>query len=378
MKEIYKNNAEIVKFLNRAQSKIADLSTLLVERGMDECDSLYLLLELSDFIESLDSCYCDWTEDHILAYIHEYNHRANLNGIPYINFTSFTTVVLIGNNGSINLPITTGDIVDFIPAVNDILSKFPHNNLALIQGGTPTERYHLSKKMYDYLDALVNPKVASTVRLRLSTSMVSWPSGYFELGTSISSIELIGSIEYNSYKQATYFEYKQNGVVVSSRVNNPKPLQQPNRVTATGPITKDKVYSFSALFDDGLKEDLQYIRFRQPMYYGTIKKNTPLANITSKLIQGTKDVRDKGEFNLNFNVPVGNTLINNDTYLCPYVFIPASWGKFTSAINASFDFSTDWIATPVTMPLLDGASENGLFIIYPTQIEGVATFKFNW
>jgi hypothetical protein len=373
MNTVYTNNTEITTFLNRAQQKIASLSSIIVEHGGDSLNDLLLLLELSDFIESLDSCYCEWEEEDILRWIHEYNHRANLYSIPYIEFTGFVSI-LIGGSG-LGLPITTHDISDYIIETNILIRATPHNELSGLQGGTIDERYHVTKQMYDYLDALLNVKVDSTVSLTVNTNTIGWPSGYYELGTTINGVDLLGAVQYNYYKQASYFEYKRNNLVVGARNSNPGKLEQPNHYVDNTPLSTDTTYSFNAQFPTGLKTATRSIYFKQPMYYGLIKHNE---QTVAKAILGTKNVRDVGEMTIDFNIPVGNTLINNNAYLVPYIFIPFSWGRFSTAYSGIFDFATDWISTKVSMPLVNGTSVDGLLLVYPTQIEGLNTFKFNW
>lgn len=376
MKEIYTNNKDINLFLNRAQNKIAQLSTELVEVGGNDTKLIISILELSDFIECLDSKYCEWEEVDITRWIHEYNYRYNLNSLPFIDITGFTTIILSGGS-TIGLPITTNDISDYIVATNQLIRATPHNTLSMLQGGSTTERYHITKEMYDFLDNLVNPKVPSTVSLQLGTVSV-WPSGYFELGSSLSSINLIGSIQYNYYKQASYFEYRKNNNLLGSRITSPRKLEQPNTYTDTDIVKTDTTYYFNAMFTDGLKSSSRNIIFRQPMYYGTIRKNTSSDELVNKLILGTKDVRDKGEMTLSFIIPDENTLITDDSYIIPYVFVPFTWGRFSSAFNGIFDFANDWTSSKVSMKLVDNTLVDGLLLLYPTQIEGVATFKFNW
>lgn len=377
MKEIYTNNEKILLFLNKAQNKIAELSSIIVERGGDDNDNLLLLLELSDFIENLDSKYCTWIEEDIIKWISEYNYRANLNAIPYIEITGFNTIVMVGGSG-INLPITTNDISDYIIATNRLIRATNHNLLANIQGGLTDERYHVTKQMYDYLDNLLNPKQPSTVTLQLTTNGVVWPSSYYELGTSISNSVLTGAIQYNYYKQASYFEYTRNGVTIGTRNSNPKKNEQPSTATDTTIIKTNTTFYFNAMFPDGLKSDNKNIIFKQPMYYGVIPKNTQAANLPNILINGTKNVRDRGEIIVDYNVPIGNTLINDDSYMIPYLFIPFEWGKFGTAFNSIFDFAADWTSSKVTMKLADNTVKDGLLLLYPTQVEGIVTFKFNW
>lgn len=377
MNTIYTNNSVILAFLNKAQQKIASLSTSIVDKGGDDYESMQLALELSDFIENLDSCYCDWKEEDIIRWIHEYNHRADLNSIPYVDITGYSTKIVI-NGGSFGLPITTNDVSDYITTTNTLIRNTPHNSLLSLQGGSLSERYHVTKQMYDYLDNLLNPKIGSTVSLQVNASGIVFPSGYYELGTSISLTTLSAYITYNTYKQASYFEYTKNGALIGVRNITPGKSEQPNSYTDYTTLTSDTTYRFNAQFPDGIKSDFKNVLFRQPMYYGLIENNASGSYIMDKAITGTKDVRDRGEMSLTYNIPAGNTSITDGSYLCPYLFVPYDWGKFSTAFNSIFDFASDWTAIQTSMRLADGSLANGLLITYHTQIEGVTTFKFNW
>lgn len=373
MNPIYANNQEVTTFITKAQNKIADLATLLVERAADISPLNILALELIDFIENLDNPLTTWELEDVLRWIHEYNYRANLGELAYLNIYGYNTTLIqniVGTN-----TITSSNITDFELAVLDLFRKFQHNQLNGLQGGTLTERYHLDKKGYDYVNAQANPTTASTVALNLTTNGVQWPSGYYELGTSIGVVNLAGSITYGTDKKANYFEYKRGSTVLGTRTTNPASNSQPNAISDTSGITTSTIYTFNASFPDGLKIASQEVNFRQPMYYGIVN----IENYqTNDLMLGTKDVRDRGEMTLSFNLPAGNTTVPEGTHKVPFLFIPDSWGKFKSAISSTFEFVNDWREFGRDMTLADGSIVPGRLIIYPTQIEGLNTFKFSW
>ena len=375
MNIIYNNNQTILTFLNKAQNKIADLASLIVEEGGEVTDNLLLLLELSDFIECLDSIYCDWTEEDIIRWIQEYNYRADLNAIPYLNITGFTTI--IENSSEMPGIITTSQISDYITETTKLIKNTSHNTLSTIQGGTENERYHITKQMYDYILNMITPFKPNSVSIALGISNTLWPSGYYELGDVINTVNLQGSIIYNTNKKAVRYYYTKNNATLVGGVNtNPDANSQPNAYTDSAVISQDTFYSFVAEFSDGNYNNTKYIKFRVPMYYGIIGRDK-MNNITL-LQSGTKDVRDKGSMQLTFNLPVGNTLADYSRCITPYLFIPFSWGKFTNAFNSIFDFADDWKATNLNITLKDGSTSAGLLLTYNTQIEGVTTFNFNW
>lgn len=373
MNSIYSNNQEVLDFITKAQNKIADLATLLVERGGDITPLDILALELIDFIEVLDNPLTTYTLDEVLRWIEEYSYRANLGEIAYLNIYGYNTTLIQNIVGASE--IVSSSITDFEPEVTRIVKKVNHNILPGLQGGNRLERYHLTKEMYDYLANLINPQESATVSLDLSTTGVSYPGNFYELGVSIPAVNLLGHINYGSQTTANYIEYLKNSQLLGTRNSSPTINLQPNPISDTTGIKVDTTYSFNASFNDGLKTSTKTVSFRQPMYYGVIN----LADYTNAnlLVQGTKLVRDRGEMTLSFTLPAGNTLID-ENYLVPYLFIPNSWGMITSAFNGMFDFRPDFHDFGRDMPLADGSVADGRIIIDTTRLEGVVTFKFNW
>ncbi len=378
MNKIYTDNDEIVEFISKAQQKIASLSTLVVSRGLSIPRSIDLAMELIDFIECLDSTLCNWTVDEVIQWIHEYNHRADLSNLSYLNIYGYTTNIIISTADSDI--IDTTKVSDFEVAVNQLIKRYLHNQLNGLQGGNLNERYHLSKQGYDYVNSQINPTTSSSVTLTLNTNGVKWPSGYYELGTTIGVVDLIGSITYGTDNKATYFEYNKNNTLLGTRTSSPSSNQQPNPTSDTLGIKVDSSYSFNAYFNDGLKTATQSVVFRQPMYYGIITRSKLTSPTLDSALYSTtiKDVRDRGEMELSFTLSDGNTALEYSDSKTLFLFIPASWGKFTSAINSTFNFVNDFSVMNHDMTLADGSKVPGILVVYTTQVEGLVTFKFNW
>lgn len=387
---VYPNNPEIQEFVVKAQNKIADLSTLLVERGGYLPDALYLLLELSDFIECLDDSNNTFLEEQIIEWIHIYNHRANLNDISFLPITGIEVNIATGGI-TIGLPINTTNISDYITATNALIRATEHNTLSAIQplfgypGYNPNERYHLNKAMYDHLFNLVYPFTDPTVGISKVVNLAStWPNGYFELGLTLTSITLQGVINLNSGGAVNYYRYKKNGTIITGSqvnapdLNNPIVTSIENTVSANSNIT----YTFEADFvNGGLKTATTQVLFRQPMYYGIYTRNEINASNVQTL---TKLVQDKQTTNLTFVVPTGNTALEYPVSKAMVIFIPGSWGNPVTMDSRGFPYLNDWVFTNQTMTLANGTTMSGILGVFgstaPTgQTEGTTTFtmKFN-
>ncbi len=90
-------NNKILAFINRAQTKIANVSVLVGDKISEESryetykDELETAYGLLSFIRSLDNIFNDWTESEIIQYIDKWNAKANLNALPYTEHTAFNT-----------------------------------------------------------------------------------------------------------------------------------------------------------------------------------------------------------------------------------------------------------------------------------------------
>lgn len=378
---VYLTNTEIQDFVNKAQNKIADLSSLLVERGGNLPSALYLLLELSDFIECLDDVNNTLSEEDVIKYVHAYNHRANLNSIAYLLMTGIEVNLITGGSG-LSLPITTADISDYITATNALIGQFAHNGLKSIQpaigyiGFRSNEKYHINKTMYDKLYAITYPYTAPTVGLTLTASGDISPYGFYELGTSIATVTLQGSYTLNSGKSVYYYQYNKNGSLFTSPVVTPLSTDPVNSATDTN-ITSNTTYQFEANFEDGgALLASQSIIFKQPMFYGVIVRNDVPTVIPSTL---TKIVRDKGAFALSFTMAAGNTSLSGGNETTPIAIFPAAWGNPISAKVGVYEFITDWTFANSTMFAADGITVLNIITgTFNNTVEGLVEFNFNF
>lgn len=375
----YINNKEILKFLNRAQNKIANLGSLLVERGGVHEDSLTLLLELSDFIECLDDKYNTWTEKDILRYIHTYNQRANLNAIPFLLVTGLEINIIQGGDGSgFGLPITTRDVSDYVPATNALIKKFPHNNLALIQpesgyqGEVAGERYHISKEMYDFLWNLMNPFTPPGVGLSLTaTPNVEWQ----EKGTVVSMVALQGSIQLNSGKSVIKHRYKRIGrapseLLVEARGGNVE------GIVHREPVRVNTIFRFEADFEKGgTKTADRDIKFIAPMWFGLEQKGKSASDIQklTKVVEGPNNPR-----NFNYNLPSNNTTVQEGQVVVPYLLVSKSRGTPSRFEVETFDTLPDWKITSAQATLQDGTKEDCWLCEFQNTVVGNYTYKVSW
>jgi hypothetical protein len=372
MNQIYKDNQEITIFFNKAQYKIAQLAGIEASEQEDELVE-DLLLELSNFLESLDSPYCYFTITDCLRYIHYFNRRAKLSEIPFIQITDYYVNINFGSNSP--------ELGDLTSIIWELLRKFPHNSLAQIQGGKDGERYHISKQMYDWVmcqmsktpcPGIINP----VVFLNLRSTGIKWPSGYYELGTIVNSNILQGGYELNSGKSVLTTTYKKDGIVITgTKVIKPSsPIVQP--YTDTSSLSKDTSYSFEVEFEyGGVVTDTKYIKFLAPMFFGILRRN----NITNQTVETlTKDVREGGNIDLTFNLPEGNTLVTDGTDYTPVVEFPASFGIPKSVSVGDYDFIDDWVFTKTTGKLANGQSTPVIRGVFTSTFEGQTTFNFKF
>lgn len=381
---VYPNNTEIQEFVTKAQNKIADLSTLYVERGGYLPDGLTLLLELSDFIECLDNPQNSFLEDTIISWIHVYNHRANLNEITFLSLTGVEVNIITGtgNNG---LSITTSDISDYIFVTNSLIQSTQHNTLAGIQpvfgypGAIATERYHINKAMYDYLYNLAFPYLAPTISLITTSAPIN--GSLLEMGVDVSNITLQGAFVLNSGATLQQYRYLKDGVVVSTV--NPNAGDVVIDYTDYTPETlADITYTFEATFlNGGIKQVSKVIKFRQPMMAGVFLREqlqTPEAFLPS--IVGTYYIGDRQNMNVTVQFPVGNSELSYNASSAMYIFIPESWGIPTGMVQqGAFNYINDWVFTNVTMQLGNGErgyTAPGIFGVFggispKGQIDGI-------
>jgi hypothetical protein len=88
-------NNKIVEFINRAQTKLGELSTFVsgkISKGSPLATyqaQSRLGFELDCFVRALDNNWNSWTNKEIETYIELWNAKANLNQVPYFTHTSY-------------------------------------------------------------------------------------------------------------------------------------------------------------------------------------------------------------------------------------------------------------------------------------------------
>jgi hypothetical protein len=99
---VYINQAEITKFLNRAERKIASLGLLIAEKVQTEYydDDMVLSQELERVVDFISSPYNPVAERRILALVHYYNKKAKLKVFPSFDLTSFQITINQGEEDS--------------------------------------------------------------------------------------------------------------------------------------------------------------------------------------------------------------------------------------------------------------------------------------
>ena len=339
-------NTLVLQFVNKAQNKIAELSSLIVDRGGFMPDSLVLLLELSDFISSLDTTPTIWNDDKVLRYIEVYNRRANLNSVPYLQLSNYQVNIV---NGSSTGQITTADIVDYISATNGLIKASSHNTLSNLQGGSLNARYHLTLDEITKIRLILYPFSGPTVALSSSIS----GNGWYELGTTIASTTLTGSYTLNSGGSATRFRYnkKVNGVVtnlITVEDGDSTPFFVAN-------INKTTTYIFEMDFEvGGTKSAEVSLRFVTPMWFGTTLQNKVSTDIQllTKVIEAPQNPR-----NFTFVIPSNNTTVALNLIKVPYILVAKSRGIPTIFRTADFNIAPSWKITGTTVTLQDGTTE---------------------
>jgi len=91
----------IADFLNRAQTKIGQVSILVADRVSEGAryettrDEVEIAYGLLSFVRSLDNNFNDWTEAEIIQYIDKWTAKANLNDVPYFDHSSYNLNIRI-------------------------------------------------------------------------------------------------------------------------------------------------------------------------------------------------------------------------------------------------------------------------------------------
>lgn len=371
------NIAGLSTFVNKVQNKIANLASLIVDRGGDYPTAMKLVLELSDFLECLDNIYTTWTERDILRWMHEYNHLADLNSIPFIQMTGIEINIVIPSGGGISLPITTTDVSDYIPATNILIRNTPHNVLRSIQprsdyqGYVTNERYHISKAMYDYLYNLINPFITPTVGL----VVLPTPSTlYHEKGVAVTSTLLTGSFVLNSGVAALGSRYLKIDSTTNTLVETIG--EEIFTYTYATPFFVDTTFRFEVDFTTGGTIGInQSVSFIAPMWYGLgLKGRTPAqVQLLTKVVEGLSSPRD-----FPISIPANNPNVPIEEVVVPYLLIPISRGTITRIESSLFDTIPDWTITTVTATLDNGDLEPCRLYEFNNTVGGDYTFKVFW
>lgn len=88
-------NTKILTFLNRAQTKIGQVSIIVADKVSEEAryetykDEAEIAYGLLSFIRSLDNNFNDWTEAEIVTFMDKWTAKANLNLVPFYDHGNF-------------------------------------------------------------------------------------------------------------------------------------------------------------------------------------------------------------------------------------------------------------------------------------------------
>lgn len=364
----YSNSEEIVTFINKAQNKVAELSTLMVRRK--NTAELDLAMQLLDLIEVIDNEWCPWTETEISQFIQYYNSVADLNNIPFLSIVGYQTIVNNGaTSGGSNGSIYTHDIIDYTSTTKALITSTPHNKLKDIQGGSETERYHFTKVQYDKLLALITK--APTVSLSILSTIPAATNGVYEKGSSVTQVRMQGGVTLNDGGARTKDTYLVDGIIKKEYIGDliGSVYEHNESIVVTTTLKFQSEFTQSTM-----KEAAAQIRFEAP-YYSAIGK----AGVTHDTLTKTKGLKSKGDTIVEFSLAAGNAMATNPDY--PYVFFPSSWGAITSVAEASstFEYVDSFKSRgQVSIALVDGALETYNMYEYVTATEGTMKFTFKF
>lgn len=364
---VYINNTAIITFINKAQNKIAELASLIVQRGGNLPDAQTLLLELSDFIECLDSQFNQWAEQDILEWIAVYSQKANLNAIPFLLLTGFTQTIL-GSGTGLSGSITTADISDYIPATNTLIRNTPHNTLKAIQGGLLAERYHLSLAELTFLQNLISPFVSPSVGLSIS------PTAYQEKGTILATVNLQGAYSLNGGKSLLAYRYSRIGRVPELIYSGATPSI--DSVIHREIVRVNTAFRFEVDFEKGgTMQSTQNINFVAPLWYGVALKNKASADIQllTKVVEQPQNPR-----NFTFTLPSNNTSVATSLVQVPYILVSKSKGTPSNFNIQTFNTIPDWNVTSVNALLQDGTQEACWLCEFKNTVSGTFDCLVTW
>jgi hypothetical protein len=369
---MYINNEEIVTFLNKAQNKIAELASQIVQRNGDDV-RLDLLIELLDFVESLTSEYNEIEESKLIEIVHYFNDVAELNLIPLLNIPGYVTNIMYGTESSTSDVIYTHQIVDYITETNKLIRATPHNELSGLQGGTFNEYYHLTKDEYDKLLALINPFKAPTVTISLVSSIPLPTNGVYEKGLVVSQIRVRPAIAINEGISIVKGEYLLNEELSEIRTPTSAILDWVKTVSITDTTTIKYLVSFEkggTVTANTLRLDFAYPYF---ITIDTKNKVPAQLNFTKNLS------KFNGSIDATVTFETGNASYTHTNPKVMYLYVPVAWGDIKAVYqdgNTNFNFITSYKRTTHSYTLIDSSVENYYLYELITPPEG--TFKLTF
>jgi hypothetical protein len=367
---MYTNSEQIVTFLNKAQSKVAELSTQMVLSKNH--DNVELAIEILDFMENLDNEWCPWSEEEISQHIDYYNSKAALNVIPFLQIIGYSVSVSTGTTTeSSGISISSvDDIPDYKTKTKGLITSTSHSEFKGLQGGKTGEMYHFTASQHAKLLALIFTQ--PTVNINLLSTIPSATNGVFEKGTSVTNFRVLGSTVVNDAGKHVSSKYLIGTTVLATYIGD----DINNVYEHTSSITANTTIKYQATYTEGsMKETSTQIKFELPYYSALDTTGKSFTALTKTKVLVSKP----SQANIAYNIPTGNATSN--TPVLPYAFFPASWGNVTS-IGANglftFDYLGSFTKTTVSVTLADGSSENYNKYEYGVATQGNMTFNFKF
>jgi hypothetical protein len=365
---MYTNNDQIVTFINKAQNKVAEISTKMVlSKNHDDVE---LAIELLDFIENLDNEWCPWSETEISQHIEYYNNKAELNIIPFLQITGYNVSIYTGNSSEAVSIRSVDDIPDYRTKTKNLITSTSHNEFKGLQGGKVGEMYHFTASQHAKLLSLIFTQ--PTVNINLLSTIPSATNGVFEKGTTITNFRVLGSTVVNDAGIHNTSKYLIGATVLATHSGD-----DINKVYEhTSPITSTTTIKYQATYTEGsMKETSTQIKFELPYYSALDTVGKSFTGLTKTKVLVSKP----SQVNISYNIPTGNATSSNP--VLPYAFFPASWGN-VSSIGANgifvFDYLGSFIKSTVVVTLPDGSSENYNKYEYSVATQGNMSFNFKF
>jgi hypothetical protein len=368
----FKDNNEILEFINKAQSKIGELGLYIANRKHDKSSS-ELCKELIYVIKAFLNPYNSWSEEQALSIVNYYNVKAELNNIPYLKIEGYSIKSIIQTTSRPG-NIMVADISDYTPKTNDLIRKTPHNLLSSLQGGSPSQYYHIDKKMYDWLISQVYPFIQPTVSMQVVPSTL-----IYEKGVGVSGINFIGAHVLNSGKSVIKTKWYKDSVMVQETIS-----ADSTSYMQTASINTTTTYKYEVDFEEGgTKSTTSKIDFILPYYY-TLGSLSGTPGDTTALLLRTNFTRVLApkpvpQMDILFNIPSGNA--TSTSPVSPRVYIPISYGhpaKILADNNPMFDYKNDWTFFTKTITLDDATTTQYYVYKFTQAAEGTFNFNFIW